>query len=381
MLLGGRTAEELIFADPTTGAQNDIDRATTIARQMVTEFGMSDALGPMRFGQPAGRGVPRPRLHVARPTTPTRSRPASTPRCAALIDGAHAVARDDPRRQPRRRSTGSPTSSIEHETLEAERVAGDLRRRRMWDADRTTARRAARPDGAPLAPSRIAAAATQSDRPAAREATRDRPEPAAVGPDDGRRRRSTSRGSSARCARSSRRSARTPTATGCVRTPARVAGMYAEIFAGLHEDPSQHLTVTFEADHDEMVMVRDIPLYSLCEHHLVPFPARPTSPTSPATTAGSPACRRSPAWSTASPSGRRCRSGSPPRSPTRWSSVLEPKGVLVVIEAEHLCMSMRGVSKPGSLTVTSAVRGLFKDNAGHPGRGDELHRRSPDNRL
>ena len=60
MLLGGRTAEEMIFSDPTTGAQNDIDRATTIARQMVTEFGMSDALGPMRFGQPAGRGVPRP---------------------------------------------------------------------------------------------------------------------------------------------------------------------------------------------------------------------------------------------------------------------------------------------------------------------------------
>ena len=64
MLLGGRTAEELIFADPTTGAQNDIDRATTIARQMVTEFGMSDSLGPDAVRPPAGRGVPRPRLHL-----------------------------------------------------------------------------------------------------------------------------------------------------------------------------------------------------------------------------------------------------------------------------------------------------------------------------
>ena len=100
-----------------------------------------------------------------------------------------------------------------------------------------------------------------------------------------------------------------PDRDGLRRTPARVAAMYEEIFAGLHEDPTQHLTVTFEADHDEMVMVRDIPLFSTCEHHLVPFTAWPTSPTSPAPTAASPGCRRSRGSSRASPAGRRCRSG------------------------------------------------------------------------
>ena len=92
MLLGGRTAEELIFADPTTGAQNDIDSATTIARQMVTEYGMSDSLGPMRFGHPQGE------VFLGRDFT-SHARllrrgggDASTPRCAALIDTAHAVA-------------------------------------------------------------------------------------------------------------------------------------------------------------------------------------------------------------------------------------------------------------------------------------------------
>ena len=115
-----------------------------------------------------------------------------------------------------------------------------------------------------------------------------------------------------------------PDRDGLVRTPTRIAEMYEEIFAGLREDPSHHLTVTFEADHDEMVMVRDIPL-----HQRVRTPPRPvrrdarTSRTSPATTVGSPGCRRSRGSSTGSPSARRCRSGSRPRSPTRWSRSLD----------------------------------------------------------
>ena len=150
------------------------------------------------------------------------------------------------------------------------------------------------------------------------------------------------------CARSCSRSARIPTATGLLRTPQRVAEMYAEICAGLHEDPSQHLVVTFEANHDEMVLVRDIALYS----HLRAPPRRRstgarTSRTSPATTAASPACRSWRGSSTASPSGRRCRSGSRRRSPTRSSRSSQPRGAFVMIEAEHLCMSMRGRAQAG----------------------------------
>ena len=155
MLLGGRTAEELIFADPTTGAQNDIDRATTIARQMVTEFGMSDALGPMRFGQPQGE------VFLGRDFTST---PDYSEEVAARIDDeVRAPHRRRARRrpvevldrQPRRRSTGSRRALIEHETLEADQVAGDLRRRRMLGRrPPTSAARGTRVPTVALAPSR-----------------------------------------------------------------------------------------------------------------------------------------------------------------------------------------------------------------------------------
>ena len=140
-----------------------------------------------------------------------------------------------------------------------------------------------------------------------------------------------------------------PDRDGLQDTPARVARMYAEMFAGLREEPDQHLQVMFEANHDEMVMVRDIAMTSMCEHHLVPFigkahvayipndDGRVTGPVE----AGPPGRR-------ATPSARRCRSGSPRRSPTRSSARCSPKGVLVVIEAEHLCMSMRGRAQAGS---------------------------------
>ncbi len=153
-----------------------------------------------------------------------------------------------------------------------------------------------------------------------------------------------------------------PDRDGLVRTPARVAAMYEEVFSGLHEDPSRHLTVTFEADHDEMVMVRDIPIFSLCEHHLVPFAGRAHVAYIPGEdgriTGLSKIARLVDGYSH--------RPQVQERLTTQVADALvaelQPRGVLVMVEAEHLCMSMRGVKKPGALTVTSAVRGLFKTN-------------------
>ncbi len=149
---------------------------------------------------------------------------------------------------------------------------------------------------------------------------------------------------------------------GLQRTPARVAAMYAEMFAGLHEDPARHLTVTFEADHDEMVMVRDIPLHSMCEHHLVPFHGLAHVAYIPGDdgriTGLSKLARLVDGFSHRPQVQERLTS----QIADALVRVLNPRGVFVVIEAEHLCMSMRGVRKPGSLTVTSAVRGLFKDS-------------------
>jgi GTP cyclohydrolase I len=154
-----------------------------------------------------------------------------------------------------------------------------------------------------------------------------------------------------------------PDRDGLQRTPARVADMYAEIFAGLAEDPAAHLTVRFDADHDEMVMVRDIPLYSTCEHHLVPFIGKAHVAYIPGDdgriTGLSKLARLVDGFARRPQVQERLTT----QIADTINEVLAPKGVLVVIEAEHLCMSMRGVRKAGSLTVTSAVRGLFKTNA------------------
>ena len=153
-----------------------------------------------------------------------------------------------------------------------------------------------------------------------------------------------------------------PDRDGLQRTPRRVAEMYAEILSGLHEDPSRHLVLTFEADHDEMVMVRDIPLYSLCEHHLLPFHGHAHVayiPNADGRITGLSKLARL-------VDGFAKRPQVQERLTTQVADALmerlQPRGAFVMIEAEHLCMSMRGVRKPGSLTVTSAVRGLFKDS-------------------
>jgi GTP cyclohydrolase I len=153
-----------------------------------------------------------------------------------------------------------------------------------------------------------------------------------------------------------------PERDGLVRTPARVAEMYTEICAGLADDPARHLVVTFEADHDEMVLVRDIALYSICEHHLIPFHGRAHVAYIPGDdgriTGLSKLARLVDGFAKRPQVQERLTT----QIADALVGALAPRGAFVMIEAEHLCMSMRGVRKPGTLTVTSAVRGLFKEN-------------------
>ena len=138
--------------------------------------------------------------------------------------------------------------------------------------------------------------------------------------------------------------------------------MYAEITSGLRDDPTQVLEAVFEADHDEMIMVRDIPMASLCEHHLIPFIGKAHVayiPNSEGRITGLSKLARL-------VDGLARRPQVQERLTAQIADAmverLEPRGALVVIEAEHLCMSMRGVRKPGAVTVTSAVRGMFRDS-------------------
>ncbi len=153
-----------------------------------------------------------------------------------------------------------------------------------------------------------------------------------------------------------------PDRDGLQKTPERVATMYAEIFSGLHDAADQQLTVTFAAEHDEMVMVKDIPTYSYCEHHLVPFVGRTHVAYIPneegRITGLSKLARLVDSYSRRPQVQERLTT----QIAEEIDRSLNPRGVLVVIEAEHLCMSMRGVQKPGTTTVTSAVRGLFRHN-------------------
>jgi GTP cyclohydrolase I len=153
-----------------------------------------------------------------------------------------------------------------------------------------------------------------------------------------------------------------PERDGLLATPKRVAAMYEELFAGLDEDPSQYLTVTFAADHDEMVMVRDIPFASLCEHHMIPFMGKAHVAYIPGEdgriTGLSKLARLVDAFARRLQVQERMTS----QIADTLMETLKPRGVLVVVEAEHLCMSMRGIRKPGTLTVTSALRGIFKDD-------------------
>jgi GTP cyclohydrolase IA len=169
-----------------------------------------------------------------------------------------------------------------------------------------------------------------------------------------------------------------PGRDGLKETPRRVAEMYREVFSGLHQDPDAVVDAVFDVGHDEIIMVRDIDLESLCEHHLLPFAGKAHVAYIPGKdgriTGLSKLARLVDVLAK--------RPQVQERLTTQVADVLErtlkPRGVFVVIEAEHLCMSMRGVKKPGSVTVTSAVRGVFRSDprtrgeamslirAGHP---------------
>ena len=153
-----------------------------------------------------------------------------------------------------------------------------------------------------------------------------------------------------------------PDRDGLQATPGRVARMFAEVIAGTSEDPSRHLTTTFEADHDEIVLVRDIPFASMCEHHLLPFIGRAHVGYIPGSdgriTGLSKLARLVDGFARRLQVQERLTS----QIANAVQQVLDPAGVIVVLEAEHLCMSIRGVAKPGATTVTSAIRGHFRDD-------------------
>ncbi|WCK56074.1 GTP cyclohydrolase I FolE [Aneurinibacillus sp. Ricciae_BoGa-3] len=153
-----------------------------------------------------------------------------------------------------------------------------------------------------------------------------------------------------------------PNREGLQDTPARVARMYEEVFQGLKQNPKEYFSIVFSEDHEELVLVKDIPFYSMCEHHLVPFYGVAHVgyiPRGGRVTGLSKLARAVEAVAKRPQLQERITA-------TVANSIVEtldPHGVVVVVEAEHLCMTMRGVKKPGAMTVTSAVRGIFETDA------------------
>jgi GTP cyclohydrolase IA len=154
-----------------------------------------------------------------------------------------------------------------------------------------------------------------------------------------------------------------PDRDGLVRTPARVARAYAEMFAGLRVDPRLVLTTAFEANHDELVLVRDIDLMSLCEHHLLPFHGVAHIGYIPGEhgriTGLSKLARLVEVYARRPQVQERLTA----QIADQLMEQLDPRGVIAVLECEHMCMAMRGIQKAGAKTITSAVRGLFQRDA------------------
>ncbi len=151
-----------------------------------------------------------------------------------------------------------------------------------------------------------------------------------------------------------------PDREGLLETPARVARMYAELFSGLTAEPARHLQKTFSERYDELVLIRDISFCSVCEHHLLPFLGKAHVGYLPrGKVVGLSKLARVVEEISKRP---QVQERMTHQIADLLQTELDPKGVVVVLEAEHTCMSIRGIRKPGAITLTSAVRGLFKTN-------------------
>lgn len=162
-----------------------------------------------------------------------------------------------------------------------------------------------------------------------------------------------------------------PDRDGLQDTPQRVARMYGEVCGGLREDPTTHLDTTFEVSHDEIIVVRDIPFYSICEHHLIPFFGKAHLaylPEKDGRITGLSKLARLVDGFAKRPQVQERLTG---EIADAIDEKLSPRGAAVVLEAEHLCMSMRGIKKPGAKTVTSSMRGIFREN--HSSREEVLN--------
>ena len=152
-----------------------------------------------------------------------------------------------------------------------------------------------------------------------------------------------------------------PEREGLLDTPKRVAKMYQEMFSGLNEDPKDQFTAVFTENHDEVVLVKDIPFYSMCEHHLVPFYGKAHVAYLPSDGRVTGLSKLARAVEVASKRPQ-LQERLTDQVATALEEALHPKGVFVMLEAEHMCMTMRGIKKPGTKTVTVVTRGVFDDN-------------------
>ena len=152
-----------------------------------------------------------------------------------------------------------------------------------------------------------------------------------------------------------------PKREGLLDTPKRVAKMYQEIFSGLNEDPKDQFTAVFTENHDEVVLVKDIPFYSMCEHHLVPFYGKAHVAYLPSDGRVTGLSKLARAVEVASKRPQ-LQERLTDQVATALEEALHPKGIFVMIEAEHMCMTMRGINKPGSKTVTTVANGIFKED-------------------
>ena len=360
--MGGRVAEEVVFHDPTTGASNDFEKATSIARKMVTQYGFSANLGAMSFG---GAGE----VFVGRDMGQMRDYSESTAQqidaeVRAILDAAHDEAYKAINLN-RKVLDALAKALMEEETLNQDQIAKifktvkKLPRRTQWLSKKT------RPvsDQGPIAiptkgstKSKVAAAAkvaaAEAAKPVTRVARKKPAEPKASTLIDSERiKRAVTELLSA--------IGEDPTRAELLATPEKVAGAYAEFFKGVGVDETSVLSETFEAEHNEVVILKDIDFVSMCEHHLLPF-------TGVAHVAYLPSDRvvglgRLPKLVELVASRPQLQENLTAQVADALVRGLNTKGVVVVIEARHHCVVSRGARQPEANTITMAARGCYDE--------------------